>query len=151
MQKLQRYYFTFYTWQSPEPRNPQQNKIGPRQVFTWKLGWFSARPYIKRQYKNWQGCIWSPLLFNIVIDWVLKTALDKLMVGFTLEDRYDKKSIVSNEPVGQSQRLKEKNSESAFKVPDLEFADDIGLLESTKRTLQHSNNRIVETAKSTAC
>ena len=73
------------------------------------------------------------------------------MVGFTLEDRYDKKSIVSNEPVGQSQRLKEKNSESAFKVPDLEFADDIGLLESTKRTLQHSNNRIVETAKSTAC
>ena len=30
-----------------------------------------------------QGCIWSPLLFNIVIDWVLRTALDKENAGFS--------------------------------------------------------------------
>ena len=96
-----------------------------------------------------QGCIWSPLLFNIVIDWVLKTALDKHLAGFTLEDRYDKKSTASHAPVRQSQRLKEKNSDRAIKIADLDFADDIGLLESSKLELQRSINRIVETAKST--
>ena len=37
-----------------------------------------------------QGCIWSPLLFNIVINWVLQTALDNKNYGFTLQERYDK-------------------------------------------------------------
>ena len=34
-----------------------------------------------------QGCVWSPLLFGIVINWVLKNSLDKNDLGIVLEKR----------------------------------------------------------------
>jgi hypothetical protein len=96
-----------------------------------------------------QGCIWSPLLFNIVIDWVLRTALDNKNSGFTLQERYDKAPIISQVTQRQSERLKIMNAGNKFKIADLDFADDIGLLESTKHELQDSINQIVAAAKTT--
>ena len=67
-----------------------------------------------------QGALLSPLLFNIVIDWVLRTSLSA----------NDGVLCLSN---GQ-------------KVADLEYADDIALIAETELELQDMMNRLVSTA-----
>lgn len=55
-----------------------------------------------------QGCIWSPLLFGIIMDWVLRRSQDSKNHGVTLNPR-------------RSSRYPE------WRLPDLDFADDIAL------------------------
>ena len=63
-----------------------------------------------------QGCVWSPLLFGILIDWVLKHALDE-NAGIVLERR-------------RSSRYRQ------YRLSDLDFADDIALIDDTEERLQ---------------
>ena len=72
-----------------------------------------------------QGCIWSPLLFGILIDWVLKNALDRNEMGIVIEKRRSSRY--------QAQRL-----------ADLDFADDIALIDETEERLQFSTSQVEE-------
>ena len=67
-----------------------------------------------------QGCLLSPLLFLIVIDWILKQAVDNGNCGL--------------------EWLK------GHKLADLDFADDIALFEETWRGMQQLTSKIEEVA-----
>ena len=71
-----------------------------------------------------QGCVWSSLLFGILIDWVLKHALDE-NAGVVLERR-------------RSSRYWQ------YRLSDLDFADDIALIHDTKERLQHATSLLEE-------
>ena len=71
-----------------------------------------------------QGCVWSPLLFGILIDWVLKHALDE-NAGIVLERR-------------RSSRYRQ------YRLSDLDFADDIALIDDTEERLQHATSLLEE-------
>jgi exonuclease III len=62
-----------------------------------------------------QGCVWSPLLFGILIDWILKKACDGY--GLQLERR--------------TRTLR--GTKEGWKLPDFDFADDVALLTSGER------------------
>ena len=81
--------------------------------------WFEVTTEVR------QGCVWSPLLFGIVIDWVLKNSLDKNNLGIVLEKRRSSRY--------QQQRLS-----------DLDFADDIVLIEESEQRLQHATSEVEE-------
>ena len=66
-----------------------------------------------------------PLLFSILIDWVLKHALDKNDTGIVLEQRRSSRY--------QQQRLS-----------DLDFADDIALIDETEQRLQYATSQVEE-------
>lgn len=70
-----------------------------------------------------QGCVWSPLVFSILNDWILKQSLDKPNVGLTLTPR-------------RSSRY------PADMLSDLDFADDITLLDDDEQGLQASTSRV---------
>ena len=72
-----------------------------------------------------QGCVWSPLLFGIVIDWVLKNSLDKNDLGIVLERRRSSRY--------QQQRLS-----------DLDFVDDIALIDESEQRLQYATSEVEE-------
>ena len=76
-----------------------------------------------------QGDVLAPYLFIVVIDWVMRNA-DIHDLGFTTHKR-------------QSSRIPEK------KVGDLEYADDIGLLENDTENAQKQLDAISEVAKET--
>lgn len=82
--------------------------------------WFEIKTGVK------QGCVWSPLLFGLVIDWIMSDMGDK---------------GIETEPKVGSRR-------PGWKLPDLDFADDIALIESVLNELedkkQHdsSNQRV---------
>ena len=82
-------------------------------------GWFPVTAGVR------QGCIWSPLLFGVLIDWVLKNALDKNDMGIVLERRRSSRY--------QQQRLS-----------DLDFADDIALIDEPEMRLQFSTSQVEE-------
>ena len=93
---------------------------------------------VEKDYSNWfeirtgvrQGCIWSPLLFNLVIDWVMKEALDKQERGLTLQK-------------AASRRHKD------WRLSDLDFADDVAVFEETAEEMQKSLNQINAKANGT--
>ena len=69
-----------------------------------------------------QGCLLSPLIFSLVIDWVMKSATSPPRgIQWTLTQRLD----------------------------DLDFADDICVLSHTKREMQEKTWRLQEFAKRT--
>ena len=70
-----------------------------------------------------QGCVWSPLLFGIVIDWVLKNSLGKNRI--VLEKR-------------RSSRYQQR------RLSDLDFADDIALIDESEQRLQHATFEVEE-------
>ena len=72
-----------------------------------------------------QGCVLSPLLFSIVIDWVLNNSLDKNGLGIVLEKRRSSRY--------QQQRLS-----------DLNFADGIGLIDKSEQRLQYATSEVEE-------
>ena len=80
------------------------------------------------QLSNWfqivtgvrQGCILSPLIFLIVIDWVMKQATSSISIG-----------------------LEWLNNEH---LVDLDFADDIALIDTTQTTMQEITHRVEKTA-----
>ena len=59
-----------------------------------------------------QGCVWSPLLFGILIDWVLRKACNGH--GIQLEKRH--RTL--------------RGIQEGWRLPDLDFADDVALLTS---------------------
>jgi len=59
-----------------------------------------------------QGCILSPVLFALAIDWVMRTALTSLDVGVQWTDR--------------------------SRLSDLDYADDIVLLETSRGRMQQT-------------
>jgi len=67
-----------------------------------------------------QGCILSPLIFLIVIDWVIKQATSSTSIG-----------------------LEWLNNEH---LVDLDFADDIALIDTTQTTMQEITHRVEKTA-----
>ena len=76
-----------------------------------------------------QGDIWSTIIFGIVIDFILRQSLDKSGCGLTLIPR-------------RSSRY------PAVQLPDLDFADDLGLLESSEERMQFITDLLrVEAAK----
>lgn len=72
-----------------------------------------------------QGCVLSPLLFSIVIDWVLKNSLDKNDLGIVLEKRRSSHY--------QQQQLS-----------DLNFEDGIALIDKSEQRLQHATSEVEE-------
>ena len=62
-----------------------------------------------------QGCVWSPLLFGILIDWILKKACNGY--GLQLERRIHTL----------------RGTKEGWKLPDFDFADDAALLTSEER------------------
>ena len=78
------------------------------------------------QLSNWfqivtgvrQGCILSPLIFLIVIDWVMKQATSSIPIG-----------------------LEWLNNEH---LVDLDFADDIALIDMTQTRMQEITHRVVK-------
>ena len=70
--------------------------------------WFNVTTVVR------QGCIWSTLLFNIVIDWILKKTnlLQSTKCGIQLKRR-------------QSRRYPE------VRETDLDYADDLALIDET--------------------
>ena len=81
-----------------------------------KIGdWFQIITGVK------QGCLLSPLIFLIVMDWILKHALDKNSVGLDWVD--------------------------GRKLADLDFADDIALLSETWTEMQKITNKVEDEAK----
>lgn len=72
-----------------------------------------------------QGCVLSPLLFSIVIDWVLKNSLDKNDLGIVLEKR-------------RSSRYQQQQ------LSDLNFEDGIALIDKSEQRLQHATSEVEE-------
>jgi len=69
-----------------------------------------------------QGCLLSPMIFSLVIDWVMKTTLDTPRgIQWTLQS----------------------------KLEDLDYADDIGLLSHTCAHMQQKTEKLQEIARST--
>lgn len=68
-----------------------------------------------------QGCVLSPFLFIIVIDYMMRQAMDTAEPGISW---------------GQTRRL-----------ADLDFADDITLIGRTAENLQHLISRLEQTAR----
>ena len=85
-------------------RNTYENSC--IQIDGEKMEWFEITAGVR------QGCIWSPLLFLVLRDYVLKHSLDDKL-GMVLEKR------ISSEQ----------------KLSDLAFADDIALLDNTEEKL----------------
>ena len=71
-----------------------------------------------------QGCLLSPLLFAIIIDWITRT--------------FDKASDTSGVTIckGRSSR------EPEVSLEDLDYADDIALLECSRHCLQKSSSKV---------
>ena len=82
-----------------------------------KTEWFEITAGVR------QGCIWSQLLFLILIDYVLKHSLDDNKLVMVLEKRI-------------SSRYPEQ------KLSDLAFADDIALLDNTEEKLQKATDEV---------
>ena len=87
------------------------------QIDGEKTEWFEITAGVR------QGCIWSPLLFLILIDYILKHSLDDNKLGMVLEKRI-------------SSRYPEQ------KLSDLAFADDIALLDNTEEMLQKATDEV---------
>ena len=81
--------------------------------------WFEVTTWVR------QGCVWSPLLFGIIIDWVLKNSLDKNDLGIVLEKRRSSRY--------QQQRLS-----------DLDFVDEIALIDESEQRLQLATSKVEE-------
>ena len=77
--------------------------------------WFRVKSGVR------QGCVISPMLFLVVIDWVMKTATSDKPRGITW-NTFDR-------------------------VEDEDFADDIALLSHTHKDMQEKTTRIEESAK----
>ena len=71
--------------------------------------WFEVETGVR------QGCVWSPLLFGVLIDWVLKKACE----GRGLQLKRRTRTLLG--------------VEEAWKLGDLDFADDVTLLESDEK------------------
>jgi len=71
--------------------------------------WFQVETGVR------QGCVWSPLLFGVLIDWVLRKACDGH--GLVLKRRVRTLRGV----------------EEGYRLPDLDFADDVTLVERGER------------------
>ena len=81
------------------------------QIDGEKTEWFEITAGVR------QGCIWSPLLFLILIDYILKHSLYDNKLDMVLEKRI-------------SSRYPEQ------KLSDLAFADDIALLDKTRQNIK---------------
>jgi len=66
--------------------------------------WFAVETGVR------QGCVWSPLLFGVLIDWVLRKACD----GYGIQLKKRVRTL--------------RGIEEGWRLPDLDFADDIALL-----------------------
>ena len=82
-----------------------------------RTDWFSVKSGVR------QGCILSPILFLVVIDWVMR-------------------QTTSDRPRGIQWTL-------FSQIEDLDFADDLAVLSSTHRRLQEKTDRLVDFSKST--
>ena len=70
-----------------------------------------------------QGCVMSGFLFLLVIDWVMRKTLNEGNIG--IRWTFTKK------------------------LEDLDFADDLALVSSTRRQLQFKNERLSDASKGT--
>jgi len=68
-----------------------------------------------------QGCLLSPLIFLLVMDWTLKNAVDKNNFGLDWVD--------------------------GLKLADLDFADDIALLSKTRNEMQEITDNVEDEAR----
>ncbi|KAL6481095.1 hypothetical protein MHYP_G00091750 [Metynnis hypsauchen] len=71
-----------------------------------------------------QGCVWSPILFGVLIDWLLRKACDGY--GIQLE-----KSIRTL-----------RGFREGWKLPDLDFADDVALITSGDQKATEALSRL---------
>jgi len=71
-----------------------------------------------------QGCVWSPLVFGLLIDWVLKKACDGH--GMVLRKRVRTLKGVTE----------------GWKLPDLDFADDVTLITTKDREASEALTRL---------
>ena len=60
-----------------------------------------------------QGCVWSPLLFGVMIDFVLRKSCNKPSAGICLRER--RRTLLG--------------TEQSWHLTDLDYADDVTLLE----------------------
>ena len=79
-------------------------------------GWFPVETGVK------QGCVLSPMLFGIAIDWVMRKTTNDTHLGIKWKDKV---------------------------LEDLDFADDIALLSSTHKDAQEKTNRLQMVADQT--
>ena len=88
--------------------------------------WFNVTTGVR------QGCIWSTLLFNIVIDWILKKTnlLQSTQCGIQLKRR-------------QSRRYPE------VRETDFDYADDLALIDETVGGLQEQTDSLTKIAAMT--
>ena len=89
------------------------------QCCIWHQGQESKWFRVKTEFR--QGCVISPSLFLVFIDWVMRRATEDLARGLVW---------------GLTDRLE-----------DCKFADDITLLSHTQKDIQEKTDRVDQTAK----
>ena len=72
-----------------------------------RTDWFRAETGVR------QGCVWSPLLFGVMIDFVLRKSCNKASAGICLRER--RRTLLG--------------TEQSWHLTDLDYADDVTLLE----------------------
>ncbi|MCG8432081.1 MAG: reverse transcriptase family protein, partial [Candidatus Omnitrophica bacterium] len=87
-----------------------------------KTDWFRIETGVR------QGCVWSPLLFGVLIDFVLRKACDQNRYGICIRER--KRTLFG--------------TDKGLLLPDLDYADDVTLLETSDN---HGNRLLNSVAR----
>ena len=99
-------------------RNTYKGSKARVRIGTEVTDWFCVETGVR------QGCVWSPLLFGILIDWVLRKSCD----GHGMHMKKRVRTL--------------RGIEEGWKLPDLDFADDIALLEADEREASTALGRL---------
>ena len=106
-------------------KNLYKNSVCAVNISGTLSNWFKTTSGVR------QGCLLSPLLFAIIIDWIMRT--------------FDKESDTSGVTICK----KRSSREPEVSLKELDYADDIALLECSRHCLQKSSSKVEETSSPT--
>ena len=106
-------------------KNLYKNSVCAVNISGTLSNWFKVTSGVR------QGCLLSPLLFAVIIDWITRT--------------FDKESDTS----GVTICTRRSSREPEVSLKDLDYADDIALLECSRHCLQKSSSKVEEISSRT--